>query len=171
MDKYLDKVRKLEELRRKYYKQRNEKNYGRPAKLSDIKEIYGERINSAKGCLFIMISIIKGYENGEYKYEVYDPIFNTVDERYQKYLNNLIKKENKTKEEVESIKKLQRKYEILYNKVSRINKKLIKKSIESRLELEESLFQEKDFDELEPTDEELRKIENLLFSKKNFSKK
>ena len=157
-EKYLGILRKLEDLRRRYHEERHEESYGAPANLSDIREIYGKKINSAKSCLIVLSHIVKGHKLGEYQYTVHDPIFYALDERYHAKLKGLMKKKHKTKEDIEKIKELKRRYENLCKQVSKINTKLIKGMIKPTSQLE-GLVQQEDLDDLEPSDEELSRLE------------
>jgi len=158
-EKYLTKVRQLEELRKRYHGERNEETYGSPAKTSDLRDIYGNQIDSAKGCLIILRHMVKGYGLGEYNFTVHDPIFHTVDDRYHSRLRKIMGKKHRTKKEDEELQELYRKYESLHKRVRRINKKLIGEMFVPKSKLESLADESKDLDDLEPTEEELRKLE------------
>ena len=65
-----------------------------------------------------------------------------------------------TKKGIKELKELQIKYESLYKKVSKINKKLISGIRENKKQLENLAedYDILDLDELEPTDEELNRL-------------
>jgi valyl-tRNA synthetase len=158
-EKYLAKIRQLEELRKRYHEERDEKTYGSPAKISDLKDIYGKRIDSAKGCLILLSHIIKAYKIGEYQFTVHDPIFHTLDDRYHSRIRKLMRKKHKIKKENQELEELHERYEKLHKRVRRINKKLIKEMFVPKSKLEDLVNESRELDDLEPTDEELNKME------------
>lgn len=158
-EKYLVKIRQLEELRKRYHEERNEETYGSPAKTSDLRDIYGKMIDSAKGCLIILRHMIKCYKLGEYNFTVHDPIFYSIDNRYHSRLSKLIEKKHKTKKENEKLEELNKRYEDLNKKVEKINRKLIKGILVPGSKLEALADESRDLDDLEPTEEELKKLE------------
>ena len=158
-EKYLAKVRQLEGLRKRYHEERNEETYGSPAKTSDLRDIYGKRIDSAKGCLIVLSHIIKAYKLGEYQFTVHDPIFHTLDDRYHSRVRKIMGKKHKTKKESEELQELHERYENLHKRVRRISKKLIREMFVPKSKLEALADEAKDLDDLEPSEEELRKLE------------
>ena len=157
-EKYLKKIRQLEELRKRYEQVRNDDNYGSPVKYAHLKAIYGKRIDNPKGCLIVLGHIIKSFKLGEYQLTVHDPIVHTLDDIYHKKIRKIMTKKHKTKKEREELSELQDRYEIWNRRISKINKKIIKDMLVPESKLEAMANKTVDLDDLDgPTEEELKK--------------